>query len=95
MGIHAVVAGGPITLRTCGDNARTLWVGDLLNSVKDKRSVLGFDVPLVNGASGSISEPLVLTTNDHGTLTLQELAKNGPKGTPYDSQEWGLRFGPA
>jgi hypothetical protein len=97
VGIRDVREGGLITLRACGDNARTLWVADLYNYVKDARSqlklgLLRIDVPLVNAASGSISIPLVLTTNDHGTLTLQDLAQNG--GRVYDSQEWGLGKSP-
>jgi hypothetical protein len=95
VGVRDVRQGGEITLRDCGTSARTLWVADLKNAVKDKRSLVGFDVPLVNGADGSFSDPLVLTTDDSGKLTLQELSKNGIKGTPYDSQEWGLRLGPA
>jgi hypothetical protein len=95
VGRDAVREGGLITLRDCGDNARTLWVADAVNRVKDKRSLGGYDYPLVNAASGSLSIPLVLTTNDHGTLTLNDLRMNGVHGTPYDSQEWGFRIGPA
>jgi hypothetical protein len=95
VGVFSVRPNGLITLRTCGDSARTLWVADLKNAVKDKRSLLGFDVPLVNGASSSFSNPLVLTTDDSGTLTLQELMKNGLTQKVFDSQEWGLKLGPA
>jgi hypothetical protein len=93
VGKNSVVAGGLVTLRVCGTSARALWIGDTLNSVKDKRSLLGFDVPLVNGADGEYSNPLVLTTSNSGILTIQPLMMNG--GKVYDSQEWGLRLGPA
>ncbi len=93
VGRFSVVEGGLVTLRDCGDSARALWVGDTNNKVKDSRSLLGYDAPLVNGADGAVSDPLVLTTSNSGILTLQPLSMNG--GKVYDSQEWGLRLGPA
>lgn len=85
--------GGPITLRECGQTARTLWVGDLVNAVKDKHSIFGFDLPWVNGADTQFSNALSLTTDDFGHMFLERLAMIG--GHVYDSQEWGVKLGPA
>jgi hypothetical protein len=84
---------GEISLRYCGANARTLWVGDLANSIKDTDSILGFDLPWVNGADMSFSHALSLTTDDFGHLYLARLALNG--GAVNDNQEWGVKLGPA
>jgi hypothetical protein len=88
-----VKQGAPIVLRSCGTNARSLWVADFHHRVKDKHSVLGYDFPWVNGADGQFSSPLVLTTNDFGSLYLNEEQTVG--GKVYDSQMWGLKLGPA
>jgi hypothetical protein len=85
--------GGEISLRSCGSNARTLWVGDLANAVKDKHSIFGFDLPWVNGGDTSFSNALSLTTDDFGHLYLARLAMNG--GAVNDNQEWGVKLGPA
>jgi hypothetical protein len=85
--------GGGVTLRDCGDTARTLWVGDLNNAIKDKHSIFGFDLPWVNAADPNFSHPLVLTTDDFGELYLSELSFNG--GAVNDNQEWGVKLGPA
>jgi hypothetical protein len=84
--------GGEVDLRDCGDSARTLWVGDLNNAVKDKHSIIGVDLPWVNAADPNFSHALSLTTDDFGNLYLAELAKNG--GAVNDNQEWGLKIGP-
>lgn len=84
--------GGEVDLRDCGDTARTLWVGDLNNAVKDKHSIIGIDLPWVNAADPNFSHALSLTTDDFGNLYLAELAKNG--GAVNDNQEWGLKIGP-
>jgi hypothetical protein len=86
-------SGGGVTLRDCGDTARTLWVADLNNAIKDKHSIFGFDAPLVNAADPNFSKPLVLTTDDFGELYVSELSFNG--GAVNDNQEWGVKLGPA
>jgi hypothetical protein len=88
-----VVQGAPIILRSCGTNARSLWVADYHHRVKDKHSILGYDFPWVNGADGQFSNPLVLTTNDYGSLYLDYESMLG--GKVYDSQLWGVKLGPA
>jgi hypothetical protein len=85
--------GGDLTLRTCGSTARSLWVADLNNSIKDKNSILGIDFPWVNGGDTSFSNALSLTTNDFGDLYVSPLAMNG--GAVNDNQEWGIKLGPA
>jgi hypothetical protein len=90
---NRVQQGAAITLRDCGTSARSLWVADLRNAVPDPTSVFGFDWPWVNGADAAFSLPLVLTADDFGNLTLQELAKNG--GKVGDNQEFGVNPGPA
>ncbi len=83
----------PIVLRACGTTARSLWVADFHHRVKDKHSILGYDFPWVNGADGQFSNPLVLTTNDYGSLYLDYEHMLG--GKVYDSQMWGVKLGPA
>jgi hypothetical protein len=85
--------GGEIDLRDCGSTARSLWVGDLANAVKDKHSIFGFDLPWVNGADTSFSNALSLTTDDFGRLYLWRLSMNG--GAVNDNQQWGVKLGPA
>lgn len=88
-----VKQGGAVTLRVCGTSARTLWVADLANEVKDPASVFGFDSPWVNAADSRTSNALSLTTNDFGDLYLSHLRKNG--GVANDNQEFGVNPGPA
>ncbi len=84
-----------VTLQTCGDTSRTLWVGDLANSVTHSGHLY---TPWVNGSDPNFSHPLVLTV-DTGTFRpanllrverLIPLADN----TIRDSQEFTLEFGP-
>jgi len=85
--------GAPIVLRACGTSARSLWVADFHHRVKDIHSILGYDFPWVNGADAQFSNPLVLTTNDYGSLYLFEEQMIG--GKVYDTQQWGVKLGPA
>ncbi len=86
-------AGGEVSLRTCGSTARSLWVADVANGVKDKHSIFGNDWPWVNGGDTSFSNALSLTTDDFGHLYLWPLSKNG--GAVNDNQQWGVKLGPA
>ncbi len=85
--------GAPIVLRACGTSARELWVADFHHRVKDKNSIFGYDFPWVNGADTQYSSPLVLTTNDYGSLYLDY--ESFLLGKVYGSQLWGVKLGPA
>jgi hypothetical protein len=90
------VAGQNVTLQPCGASARTMWVGDLANSViNDGR----FYTPWVNASDPNYSHPLVLTV-DAGTYLPENQLKVQrlnllTGGTVRDSQEFTLEAGPA
>ena len=81
--------GEGVTLRDCGQAARSLWVGDIDNALPDTSSLIGEDIPLVNASNKSFSRPLVLTFNGVGAqASVTEQQRNG--GVVIDTEEWGL-----
>ncbi|HUZ51859.1 MAG TPA: hypothetical protein VMU94_04965 [Streptosporangiaceae bacterium] len=90
------VAGQNVTLQPCGASARTMWVGDLADSVTNDGR---FYTPWVNASDPNFSHPLVLTV-DAGTYLPENQLKvqrlNLLTGhTVADSQEYTLEPGPA
>jgi hypothetical protein len=88
-------SGENVTLQPCGNNASTLWIGDLAKFVFRNGHVY---LPWVNGASTSFSHSLVLTV-DPGTvkpinqLRLQNL-NTLSHGVVPDTQQFTFTFGP-
>ena len=90
------VAGQNVTLQSCGASARTMWVGDLADSLTNDGR---FYTPWVNASDPNFSHPLVLTVNA-GTFLPENQLKvrrlNLLTGhTVADSQEFTLEPGPA
>jgi hypothetical protein len=92
--------GSKVMLEPCGQYANSLFAADINNGVRDRRSVIGFDVPLINGATVSFSNPLVLnypagnpTDMPRPQLNVQP-EKNYSGGTTFDNQEWGVQGSP-
>jgi len=90
------VAGQNVTLQSCGASARTMWVGDLANSVTNDGR---FYTPWVNASDPNFSHPLVLTV-DAGTFLPENQLKVQrlnllTGGTVPDAQEFTLEAGPA
>jgi hypothetical protein len=90
-----VFSGENVTLRSCGDSAGTLWVGDLANQTTWHGHLY---TPWVNGANSNFSHPLTLQV-DPGTVkpvnqlklaTLNTLTGN----VSPDGQEFTLTPGP-
>ena len=92
--------GFKVRLEPCGQYANSLFAADIRNGVRDHRSVLGFDVPLINGATNSFSNPVVLnypagnpTDMPRPQLNVQP-EKNYSGGATFDNQEWGVQGSP-
>jgi hypothetical protein len=92
--------GSKVSLEPCGQYANSLFAADISNGVRDRRSELGFDVPLINGATVSFSNPLVLnypagnpTDMPRPQLNVQP-EKTYSGGTTFDNQEWGVQGSP-
>ena len=97
--------GYKVRLEPCGAYSNSLWVADFgsrggRNVVKDPRSVTGFDVPLINGATNNFSNPEVLNypaghPTDYPRPVLNVQPENTySNGTVFDNQEWGVKRGP-
>lgn len=89
-------AGEHVTLVNCGQDAGSLWIGDLANA----HFVSGhFYVPLVSAAFSGFSHPLTLTVNPGSKKPQNQLfvqPENKLTGGWIDnSQMFTLRFGPA
>jgi hypothetical protein len=89
------VAGENVTLQKCGASSRTMWVGDVADSISHNGR---FYTPWVNASDPKFSHPLVLTV-DAGTFLPENQLKvsrlNLLTGhTVPDSQEFTLEFGP-
>ena len=90
-----ITAGENTTLQQCGDEASTLWVGDLHHAFPVPPTGV---IPWVNGASTTFSHPLVLTVdpgsrNPANQVKLQtENLLTG--GALENAQEWRITFGP-
>jgi|HubBroStandDraft_1064217.scaffolds.fasta_scaffold32088_2 hypothetical protein len=85
----------PVTLQNCGVSARTLWVGDLNNSI----SAYGnFYTPWVNASDPNFSHPLVLTVGGSRGRPANQLRVSRLNfltgGVVPDTQEYTLQFGP-
>ncbi|HVB45953.1 MAG TPA: hypothetical protein VNF47_25035 [Streptosporangiaceae bacterium] len=85
----------PVTLRRCGADPTTLWVGDLKNSTVHHGHLY---TPWVNASDPNFSHPLVLTVDTGSTrpwnqLKVERLNLLTGHVAP-DSQEFTLRFGP-
>jgi len=93
--LTAGIADENVTLRRCGANATTLWVGDLTHadSVGPR-----FYTPWVNASDPNFSHPLVLTVDAGTTGPRNQLKVRRldllTGGVVRDSQEFTLRFGP-
>lgn len=91
----AAVGREKVTLRTCGVSARTLWVGDLADSVTHNGHLY---TPWVNGSDPNFSHPLALTV-DTGSFLPQNLLRVErldllAAHTVKDTQEFTIEFGP-
>ena len=91
--------GYKVRLEPCGKYSNTLWVADAQNRVRDRHSAGGSDVPLINGATNSFSNPEVLnypagnpTDMPRPVLNVQP-EKQYSNGTVFDNQEWGFKLG--
>ena len=91
--------GYKVRLEPCGKYSNTLWVADAQNRVRDRHSAGGSDVPLINGATNSFSNPVVLnypagnpTDMPRPVLNVQP-EKQYSNGTVFDNQEWGFKLG--
>jgi hypothetical protein len=91
--------GYKVRLESCGQYSNTLWVADARNAVRDRHSAGGSDVPLINGATNSFSNPEVLnypagnpTDMPRPVLNVQP-EKQYSNGTVFDNQEWGFKLG--
>jgi hypothetical protein len=92
--------GSSVMLESCGQYANSLFAIDAGNEVADRRSAFGDDFPLINGASVSFSNPLVLnypagnpTDMPRPQLNVQP-EKTYSGGTVFDNQEWGIQGSP-
>jgi hypothetical protein len=95
-GVNAAnVNNEPVTLQDCGVSARTLWVGDLIDSTTAFGSVY---TPWVNASDPNFSHPLVLTVGGPSGRPANKLRVsrlNTLTGNVVpDSQEFTLEFGP-
>ncbi|HEX9030358.1 MAG TPA: hypothetical protein VF834_00850 [Streptosporangiaceae bacterium] len=84
-----------VTLQTCGVSGRTLWVGDLADSVTHNGHLY---TPWVNGSDPNFSHPLVLTV-DTGSFLPENLLRVQrldllAAHTVKDTQQFTLQFGP-
>ena len=90
------VAGQNVTLEPCGASARTIWVGDLLDSVIHNGRLY---TPWVNASDPNFSHPLVLTVATGTYLPANQLKVQRLNllavHTVADSQEFTLEPGPA
>ncbi len=91
----ADLTGENVTLQPCGLTAKTLWVGDLANSVTHDGNLY---TPWVNGSDPDFSHPLVLTVDQSSflpanRLTVQRLNLLN-SDTVADSQQFTLQAGP-
>jgi hypothetical protein len=110
---EAPQAGYLVRLESCGAYSNSLWASDISANtspngssvVYDRHSTGGFfspnrtDVALINGASNSFSNPLVLnypagnpTDMPRPQLNVQP-EKQYSGGTTFDNQEWGTVAG--
>jgi hypothetical protein len=110
---EAPQAGYLVRLESCGAYSNSLWASDISaitspngsSVVYDRHSTGGFfspnrtDVALINGASNSFSNPLVLnypagnpTDMPRPQLNVQP-EKQYSGGTTFDNQEWGTVAG--
>jgi hypothetical protein len=88
-------SGREVTLQPCGENAGTIWVGDLKNSTFYHGHLY---TPWVNGASTTFSHALALTvdTSTHNPINMLrvESLNTLTGGVVPDNQEFSLTFGP-
>jgi hypothetical protein len=92
--------GFKVRLEPCGVYSNSLWAADLqAKHTKDKHSTTGADVPLINGATNSYSNPEVLnypaghpTDLPRPVLTVQP-ENTYSNGVVFDNQEWGFDLG--
>ena len=89
------LTGENVTLQPCGVTARTLWVGDLANSVTHDGNQY---TPWVNGSDPNFSHPLVLTVDQGSFLPANQLKVQRLNlldgDTVEDSQQFTLQAGP-
>jgi hypothetical protein len=92
--------GSKVSLQPCGQYANSLFAADINNATRDRRSDFGGDTPLINGATNTFSNPLVLnypagnpTDMPRPQLNVQP-EKTYSGGTTFDNQEWGAQGGP-
>jgi hypothetical protein len=90
-----VFSGQNATLQSCGNNATTLWVGDLGHAIIRFGRVY---LPWVNGASTTFSHALVLTVDPGTTKPINQLRLQSlnllTHGVVPDSQQFTFFFGP-
>jgi hypothetical protein len=86
--------GTKVTLQSCGESSKTVWVVDSFSAIK------GAYVPLINGSDTNFSNPYVLNYPDNGyptdnprpqlqTWTLQKFSS----GTTVDQEMFSADFG--
>jgi hypothetical protein len=92
--------GYKVRLESCGAYSNSLWAADVPNSINDHKSATRSDVPLINGATNSFSNPEVLnypagnpTDMPRPVLNVQP-ENTYSNGTVFDNQEWGVKAGP-
>jgi hypothetical protein len=92
--------GYKVRLEPCGAYSNTLWVADLqARYARDRHSTTGADLPLINGATNSFSNPEVLnypagnpTDMPRPVLNVQP-ENTYSNGVVFDNQEWGFDLG--
>jgi hypothetical protein len=95
--------GYKVRLESCGQYSNTLWAADIGNQVTDHHSTAfgsHHDVPLINGATNTFSNPEVLnypagnpTDMPRPVLNVQP-ENTYSSGAVFDNQEWGGILGP-
>jgi hypothetical protein len=91
-------AGYKVRLETCGKYSNSIWAVDAQNAVTHHHGVVEY-APLINGATNTFSNPLVLnypagnpTDMPRPVLNVQQ-ENTYSNGTVFDNQEWGYRVG--
>ena len=91
--------GYKVRLEPCGEYSNTLWAADAAKHAPDRHSATGSDVPLINGATNSFSNPEVLnypagnpTDMPRPVLNVQP-ENTYSNGMVFDNQEWGFELG--